>query len=92
VIRELVFSWEMWVIWYGTAAFVFTIRHLRKGKKEDTSPKWEAILGSPGTETDIQDIPRTQKISLNVEEDVPVPYEGQVVNIRSKPEKPDWMS
>lgn len=92
MIRELLFSWEAWVIWYGTVAFVWTTYRFRKNSKTEESPKWDEIASKPETVQGYVDIPRAEKMSLNVEEDgEPPTYRGEVIDIRSKPDKPEWM-
>lgn len=90
VIRELVFSWEMWAIWYAVTGIVFGgLKLLRKG---NDSEKPLELIAYTHQDTETQDVPAYSKISLNIEDDEPrTVIRGEVIDIRSRPEKPDWM-
>lgn len=86
MIRELVFSWEAWVIWYMTAGITYTVISNRKRKAESKKaalPGWQ--IATPLEPEQDQPKSAPNLVSMN--------YEGQenVFDIRSKPEKPDWM-
>lgn len=81
MIRDLVFSWHSWVIWYGTTAFVWTATQGRRRDKHNEPTIYKPFPPEEPPEPDDQ---KPVLIMANQEDD-------NVFDIRAKPDRPDWM-
>lgn len=81
MIRDLVFSWEAWLVWYTTAGISWmTYQGCRIHRPTET----KIIRPFPPEEPPEPDDQKPVLIMANQEDD-------NVFDIRAKPDRPDWM-